>query len=893
MDQLEKFFKENQVVQDSERIFVREFMIPLIGLDNVLKYLKPQYPFIDQTGRERRIDFAINDENFSDKIAFEIDGESYHAEGAVSSEYFDDSLFRQNELVMAGWNVLRFSFTQLQDPKKREYVSETLKLALRKFTNLVSSKVHGPNELQKKALKALAYTRDYKKQNKGVVIMPTGTGKTYLSAMDMKRYLKSKGKSARGLFIVHNLEILRQSRAAYFDIFGDDVKLGILNGKQKENLFQSKVLFASKDSLVSKENIKQFKPTEFSYIVVDEVQHAAAKTYKKIFEYFKPQFMLGMTATPERHDRKDIMELFNYQKIIEFSLNDAIENDFLVQVEYHGLTDDVDYTKIRHNGFKYNMEDLDRYLNIQSRNQEILNKYQELLQGSKTIAFCVGKSHADKMADLFNQNGIKSIAIYSGNGKDDTEKRIERFRNNEFNVAFVVDMFNEGVDIPNVRGLMFLRPTESKTIFIQQLGRGLRLSLGKEKTIVLDFIGNYYKVNRVREWLSNGKKKKVRGSDGRLKEVYDYGKGMKVEFSDKVEQLMDQQSMETANYSKQELEEEYYVIKDKRNGKRVNKFDWINNSNIPLSVIVKQYGSWHKFIESLGELTESSYHYPQGTSLGHILYIMQHLSNDERKDTLISEEYVRLTGSLSKSPDGKDKKQRQTKYKLQALMELGLIEDARKTHSNDLILTKIGKKFCKTFKPLLDNIDLSMKTKGSWTLRQSEDYFNTQILNYIDTNKAAFDLWINLMLNFDAFVQYLHVIYFEYRTIIIKKKKLYDGFFESPFVRRYIDNNGIKESKGTNAAHRVPLLSNIAASIGLIDIQRSTIAVKKILLNSTLLRISDADNNECINERLRLAKYPQKTSTSNEVEAMKELFGPDFGTKNFKFNSKDMIIIGE
>lgn len=186
-----------------------------------------------------------------------------------------------------------------------------------------------------------------------------------------------------------------------------------------------------------------------------------------------------------------------------------------------------------------------------------------------------------------------------------------------------------------------------------------------------------------------------------------------------------------------------------------------------------------------------------------------------------------------------------------------------------------------------------MKTKGSWTLRQSEDYFNTQILNYIDTNKAAFDLWINLMLNFDAFVQYLHVIYFEYRTIIIKKKKLYDGFFESPFVRRYIDNNGIKESKGTNAAHRVPLLSNIAASIGLIDIQRSTIAVKKILLNSTLLRISDADNNECINERLRLAKYPQKTSTSNEVEAMKELFGPDFGTKNFKFNSKDMIIIGE
>ena len=163
MDKLEQYFKDNGIFQDSEKLFVNEMMIPLIGLENVLKYLKPQYTFIDQTGRERRIDFAINDEDFSGKIAFEIDGESYHAEGAVSSSYFDDSLFRQNELVMTGWIVLRFSYTQLQDSKKRNYVSETIEAVLRRFTNLVSSKVKGPNSLQLQALKALKYTRNYKK----------------------------------------------------------------------------------------------------------------------------------------------------------------------------------------------------------------------------------------------------------------------------------------------------------------------------------------------------------------------------------------------------------------------------------------------------------------------------------------------------------------------------------------------------------------------------------------------------------------------------------------------------------------------------------------------------------------------------------------------------------
>lgn len=719
--------------------------------------------------------------------------------------------------------------------------------------------------------------------------LSTGTGKTYLSAIDMKRFLEKKQNGGRGLFIVHNLEILRQAQSSYEKVFGPDVTFGKLDGNVKEGLKESMILFASKDSLVSPKTIALFDSEEFDYIVIDEVHHSQAKSYKKIFEYFKPKFMLGMTATPDRNDRKDIMELFDYQKIAEFSFHDAIDEGFLVNIEYHGLTDDIDYSKIRYNNNRYDVQDLDRKLNIQSRNHAILDKYEEFIAGDKAIGFCVSIDHAYRMSELFNNEGVKSVSINSK--ESDAPKKIMDFKNNEYSVAFTVDMFNEGVDIPNVRGLMFLRPTESKTVFTQQLGRGLRLANGKEKVIVLDFIGNYRKANKIRDWLSKNTYRE-KDSNGQFtgKIFYDYGDSIDVNFDDEVEQIMNQEDADNTNFTKEDIIEEYYSIKDKLEGKRLNIEDWKEESVIPISCINSIFGSWHQFLEGINELTESSYHYPQGTSIGHLLYILKNLANNTRNNTLIDKEYVRFTGGLSK-----DKRtstiQRQTKYKLQALMELGLVEDARITKNNNLKLTEVGEKLVKEFNGLFESCNVELKNHTSWTMAEPENYYNKAVFNYISSNEEARKIWTKILINFKAFEQLLHVYYIDQQTKNISKNTLYDTFFKSPYVLSYIKSNGIEIPSEEGSKRRVPFLNNLVESMGIIEISRSDIEVKKFTLYKDLFRTSNSDSDEIIRERMKLAKTPNESSNSEELETLKELFGSTFGTPSFYFTEKDVLVL--
>jgi len=199
--------------------------------------------------------------------------------------------------------------------------------------------------------------------------------------------------------------------------------------------------------------------------------------------------MLGMTATPDRTDRKDIFELFDYNKIYEVPLAEAIERGFLVPYTYYGLTDNVDYSRIRFENQRYRVDDLERLLIIPERNEAILREYLDKGEGDKAIGFCVSINHAERMAEYFNQHGVTAAAIHSQSPTRDED--LTAFRENKTQVAFTVDLFNEGMDFPNVRVLLFLRPTESKTVFVQQLGRGLRLYAGKDRVRVLDFIGNY------------------------------------------------------------------------------------------------------------------------------------------------------------------------------------------------------------------------------------------------------------------------------------------------------------------------------------------------------------------------------------------------------------------
>lgn len=497
---------KSRITQESEALFVREFLFPILGTQK-MKYVVPQYPFLDSSGRSRRIDFGVLYNG--KKLALEVNGESYHAEGIIPGEQFDDNLNRQNEILSAGWFLLRFSYNQLKDPKWRQKVSHDLfSLLLKHIPEILSEKSIEPNYLQQQVLSALDF---YRKggHKKGVVILPTGTGKTYLSAFDT---LNVQG---RILFIVHKLDILSQSRESYEKIY-TTAKLGLLTGDARENVNDSKVLFASKDTL--RNCFTDFKPNEFDYIVIDEVHHGQAPTYQSILSYFKPNvFMLGLTATPDRADRKDIFQLFDYNKVFEYTLNDAIDNGFLVPYTYYGLTDNIDYTNIRYNGNKYKVEDLDRALIIPERNERIFDEYILKGSGNKALGFCCSIKHANEMADLFNSKGIPAVAITSET--PDRDKVIKDFRQSVYTVAFTVDLFNEGIDFPDLRVLLFLRPTESKTIFTQQLGRGLRLCGGKGNVVVIDFIGNYKKANLIRKILSGGKSSEKKNAQGRIEKI--------------------------------------------------------------------------------------------------------------------------------------------------------------------------------------------------------------------------------------------------------------------------------------------------------------------------------------------------------------------------------------
>ena len=521
---------KSRITQDSERLFVRDFLFPLLGTKKI-KYVIPQYPFLDSSGRSRRIDFGVLYNG--KKLALEVNGESYHAEGIIPGEQFDDNLNRQNEILSAGWFLLRFSYNQLKAPEWREKVSHDLFSLIHKhLPELISETIIEPNYLQKEVLKELNYRRQ-QGWKKGVVILPTGTGKTYLSAFD------TLNATGRILFIVHKLDILSQSRESYERIYSTS-KLGYLTGEVKENVKDSKVLFASKDTL--RNCFSDFAPDEFDYIVIDEVHHGQAPTYQSILQYFKPRFfILGLTATPDRTDREDIFELFDYNKVFEYTLNDAIENGFLVPYTYYGLKDNIDYTNIRYQNNKYKIEDLDRELIIPERNERIFDEYMSKGNGNKALGFCCSIKHANSMAALFQSKGVPSVSITS-----ETENRdqvIKDFRNNKYTIAFTVDIFNEGIDFPDLRVLLFLRPTESKTIFTQQLGRGLRLCGGKGNVVVIDFIGNYKKANNIRQYLSGGNSTTHKNpANGRVEKVeYQYNPKCKVIFDSEVEQILDNQ----------------------------------------------------------------------------------------------------------------------------------------------------------------------------------------------------------------------------------------------------------------------------------------------------------------------------------------------------------------
>ncbi|WP_462425549.1 DUF3427 domain-containing protein [Fusobacterium varium] len=336
-----------------------------------------------------------------------------------------------------------------------------------------------PNFMQKEALENLKLLRE--SEDKGLLISATGTGKTYLSAFDVKNL-----KPEKMLFIAHRKTILRKAKYTFENIISNK-KMAIYG---EESIVDADYIFAMVQTLNKKEHLEKFSKNYFNYIIIDEVHHSGAKTYQSIISYFKPDFLLGMTATPERSDDFDIYRLFNHNIAYEIRLYDALRENLLCPFHYFGVSD------ITVDGECIDNKTSIKNLTLEQRIDHIIEKSRyygysgEKLHG---LMFVSRVEEANILAEKFNERGIKSIALTGEHGDNTRENAIEKLENGEIEYIITVDIFNEGIDIPCVNQVILLRPTESSIVYIQQLGRGLRKNKNKEFVVVLDFIGNYEK----------------------------------------------------------------------------------------------------------------------------------------------------------------------------------------------------------------------------------------------------------------------------------------------------------------------------------------------------------------------------------------------------------------
>ncbi|MHA7303558.1 DUF3427 domain-containing protein [Pseudarthrobacter sp. MDT1-22] len=327
--------------------------------------------------------------------------------------------------------------------------------------------------------------------NHNLLVAATGTGKTVIAALDYKRLCEAAGRDLRMLFVAHRQEILKQAMRTYRDVMQDGTFGELYVGEHKPK--EWKHIFASVQSLSSL-GIEQLEPDFFDVVVIDEFHHAMAPTYRRLLDHLKPQQLLGLTATPERGDGVDVAkQFFDGRTASELRLWDALDADLLVPFHYFGVSDDVDLSQLEWKRGNYDTTQLSNlYTGNDARAAKVIRELRDKVTSTdqmRAIGFCVSVQHAHYMAEVFNGAGIASVAVDGSTNDADRAAALERLRRREINCIFTVDLFNEGLDLPQVDTILLLRPTQSATIFLQQLGRGLRRAEGKAVLTIMDFIG--------------------------------------------------------------------------------------------------------------------------------------------------------------------------------------------------------------------------------------------------------------------------------------------------------------------------------------------------------------------------------------------------------------------
>ena len=393
------------------------------------------------------------------------------------------------------WNSNEFEY---YDEGQKERLTRALKDE--KYSETDNSGIYTldilPYSYQQEILDKLEAERTVRGYNRNLVVAATGTGKTVISALDYKRFCKQHpGHPCRLLFVAHREEILKQSLYTFRVVLKDANFGELFVGSHKADSIDH--LFISIQTFNSQDFTTKTAADFYDYIVVDEFHHAAAPTYQKLLEYYQPKILLGLTATPERMDGKNILDYFSGRIAAEIRLPEAIDRKLLCPFQYFGVTDTADLSSLKWRTGGYDKNELSNLYTLsglvaERRADLVVNsilKYVTDVNEVKGLGFCVSIEHARFMADYFNARGIPSMALTGDSPDEERNAAKQRLVSGELRFIFVVDIYNEGVDIPEVNTVLFLRPTESLTVFLQQLGRGLRLAENKECLTVLDFIG--------------------------------------------------------------------------------------------------------------------------------------------------------------------------------------------------------------------------------------------------------------------------------------------------------------------------------------------------------------------------------------------------------------------
>ena len=456
-------------------------------------YLYSQYHFYDIYQNSRYADFVL--ENGARRVAIEIDDETSHNKSLVTSNKFYDDLLKQNSMVYLGWDVYRWAVRQMQI--QPEAVKDELRVFLGSHPQFREIEDYLPPQRGKaldganlelkdhqiEALKALEKMRA-NRETIALLYHATGTGKTVTAVMDAKRC------GGRVLFLAHTQELVNQA-ADTFRRLWPEVTVGRYMEAIKES--DAHVVCGSIQSIAL--HLDAFKDNDFDYLIIDEAHHASADTYQKVLAYFKPEFTLGLTATPERtDDNQVILDIFK-NTAHKLDIQTAVEIGELVPIRCIRIHTNIDLTKVRFNSVQYNIRDLESKIYVPERNKLIVDTWLQYVRDKRTVVFCASVKHAEQIAEMFREAGVKAASVSGGMKQSERKEFQDKFVNREIQVLCACDLLNEGWDCPETEVLFMARPTMSKVLYTQQLGRGMRLFEGKESLMVFDFVDNASQYN--------------------------------------------------------------------------------------------------------------------------------------------------------------------------------------------------------------------------------------------------------------------------------------------------------------------------------------------------------------------------------------------------------------